>query len=311
MSKKQAAPIPVIGTGAADTSRENELRAWEQQQEQARLEQSALVPQPAAPVFPLVDAAVEERAVQSAATAVDSAEVEAVQETPGYLSMPEFTQPESEDPLERLEHYSRGIHAAQYAARVNHERAEQQKLIATGLRLAAIKEEKLHIPAGFDTFGDLVFDRFGFKKHHANNILRVLDVAIALEDLTTQELKERPLSVLVPVLETHGADAVRKTWIEAGRHGNITEKSLREAATFLGYAPPKELTPPKAPAGERKPETLSPLSGDYAAVVLKIRSLATQDQARARVEAQALLDTARQLVEELSAHGSPASGVSE
>lgn len=307
MSKKQAAPIPVIGIGAADTSREDELRAWEQQQEQMRLQQNPLVPPPAAPVAQLVP--VEEPASLPVAP-VPAPAVVAVQDSPGYLPMPEFTQPESEDPLERLEHYSRGIHAAQYAARVNHERAEQQKLIATGLRLAAIKEERLHIPAGFDTFGDLVFDRFGFKKHHANNILRVLDVAIALEDLTTQELKERPLSVLVPVLETHGSEAVRKTWVEAGRHGNITEKSLREAATFLGYAPPKELPPVKAPTVEKK-QPASPLSGDYAAVVLKIRSLATQDQAQARAEAQALLDTARQLVEELSGGASSTGAAGE
>ncbi|MFH8581668.1 hypothetical protein [Streptomyces zaomyceticus] len=311
MSKKQAAPIPVIGIGAADTSREDELRAWEQRQEQMRLQQNLLVPQPASPVVQAVP--VEEPSPQLVAPApapAPAGAVVAVQDSPGYLPMPEFTAPESEDPLERLEHYSRGIHAAQYAARVNHERAEQQKLIATGLRLAAIKEEKLHIPAGFDTFGDLVFDRFGFKKHHANNVLRVLDVAIALEDLTTQELKERPLSVLAPVLETHGAEAVRKTWVEAGRHGNITEKSLREAATFLGYAPPKELPPVKAPTAEKKPPT-SPLSGDYAAVVLKIRSLATQNQAQARAEAQALLDTARQLVEELSGGASSAGAAGE
>lgn len=293
--KKSAAPIPVIGAGQADTSREDELRAWERQQEEMR--RQAAVPPPATPVVMGGQAATTSLAP---APPISGGAAMVVAETPGYLPMPEFTEPASEDPLERLEHYSRGIHAAQYASRVNHERAEQQKLIATGLRLAAIKEEKLHIPAGFETFGDLVFDRFGFKKHHANNILRVLNVAIALEDLTTQELKERPLSVLVPVLESHGTEAVRKTWIEAGRHGNITEKSLREAATFLGYAPPKDVTPPKPVGTVKKSTPVSALSGDYEAVLLKIRSLATQDQARAQEEARALLDAAQQLLDELS-----------
>ncbi|KPC72871.1 hypothetical protein ADL27_52515, partial [Streptomyces sp. NRRL F-6602] len=103
----------------------------------------------------------------------------------------------------------------EYAARANHERAEQQKLIGLGLRLRAIKEEELHKTAGFETFGDLVSSRFGFKKHYANNVIRVLGVAQALESVTTRELKERPLRVLVPILEAHGPAAVRDTWVEA------------------------------------------------------------------------------------------------
>lgn len=302
MTRKSPAPIPVIGA-SRDTSREDELRAWEEQQAQLRAQQAPQVPAPAAPLATPVDfeTASVPAVGDSLGAAVGAASVEVSRrETPGYLPMPEFTEPESDDPLERLAHYSRGIMAAQYAARANHERAEQQKLIALGRRLAAIKKEELHRAAGFDTFGDLVESEFGFKKHQANNILRVLDVAIALEDLTTQELKERPLRVLAPVLASHGVEAVRKTWIEASRHGNITEGSLRDAANFLGYAPPKDVTPPKPVETGRKPPSASPLSGEYEAILLKIRSLAAQDQERARTEAQAFLDAARQLVEELS-----------
>ena len=207
--KKQPPPIPVIGA-SQDSSRESELRAWEEKERLRRQQpETDQVPEPApAPV-----AVVPAPAMPVEAPAADTPAPVAVASGPsGYLPMPEFVEPASSDPADRLEHYSRGILAAQYAARANHERAEQQKLIALGLRLQAIKDEELHKHTGFETFGALTDARFGIKKHQANNILRVLGVAQALEDVTTQELKERPLRVLVPVLDTHGADAVRETW---------------------------------------------------------------------------------------------------
>jgi hypothetical protein len=218
--------------------------------------------------------------------------------------MPEFTQPDSEDPATRLEFYSRGILAVQYAARANHERAEQQRLIGLGLRLRAVKEEELHKTAGFDTFGDLTEDRFGIKKHQANNIIRVLGVAQALEDITTQELKERPLRVLVPILETHGAEAVQETWKEAARHGNVTDTALKEAANFLGYAPPKEL--PAAPEEKKEPQQQSAASpSESLRAVERIRALAAKDPARARREAEQLESAVRELLEELAGNLKP------
>jgi hypothetical protein len=217
----------------------------------------------------------------------------------GYLPMPEFTRPDSEDPAARLEFYSRGILAVQYAARANHERAEQQRLIGLGLRLRAVKDEELHKSVGFDTFGDLTEARFGIKKHQANNIIRVLGVAQALEDITTQELKERPLRVLVPILDTHGTQAVRETWQEAARHGNVTDTALMQAANFLGYAPPKELT---GAGGEAKKAEESAALGasESLRAVERIRSLAAKDPVRARREAEELVSAARELLEELA-----------
>ncbi|MFD5065191.1 hypothetical protein [Streptomyces sp. NPDC058394] len=211
--------------------------------------------------------------------------------------MPAFTEPDTTDPAARLEHYSRGIFAAQYAARANHERAEQQKLIGLGLRLQAIKDEELHKYAGFDTFGALVESRFGFRKHQANNILRVLGVVQALEAETTQELKERPLRILVPILQDHGDDAVRATWQEASRHGNVTETSLREAANFLGYAPPRELQPdtPK-PLQKKAPELLR----ESTAAVERLRSMAEKDRDRARREAEELQKAVDEFLKELA-----------
>ncbi|MGH8917343.1 MAG: hypothetical protein ACRD0H_03235, partial [Actinomycetes bacterium] len=203
MSKKVPPVIPVVGGGAAaDTSREDELREWEEQQARQRQQQAAQSAAPAAPVVSVPAPAVEPSPaappVVQAEPAADTG-VAVPNEAPGYLVMPAFTDPVSDDPAVRLEFYTRGIEAVEYAARANHERAEQQRLIGIGLRLRAIKAEELHKTAGYDTFGALVDATMGFKKHYANNILRVLGVAQALEDITTQELKERPLRVLVPV----------------------------------------------------------------------------------------------------------------
>jgi hypothetical protein len=271
------------------------MRAWEEEQMRRRAEQAQpapVLPAPAAPAAP---------------TAAAAAPAAPREEAPGYLPIPEFTQPDSTDPAARLEHYSRGIVATQYAARINHERAEQQRLIGLGLRLRAIKEEELHKVAGFDTFGALVYDRFGFKKHQANNIIRVLPVAQVLEDMTTQELKERPLRILVPVLETHGADAVREVWVEARRRGNVTDKTLEEAANFLGYSPPKDATPIlEAPPKQDSKALVKPADEPAASAVLnQLRRIAELDPARARREATMLRSGVDQLLASLGEHQSP------
>lgn len=298
---KEAPVVPVVGGAVASSSgdREEQMRKWEEDQRKQREQQAAA----AAPVAAVPAQAPASPAAPTVAVEAPAAPASAVmvREVPGYLEMPAFTTPDSEDPTERLEFYSRGIHAVQYAARANHERAEQQKLIGLGLRLRAVKEEELHKTAGFETFGDLTDARFGIKKHQANNIIRVLGVAQALEDITTQELKERPLRVLVPVLDTHGAQAVRETWVEAARHGNVTDTALKQAANFLGYAPPKEL-----PAITEKPEkketgqSSTPGVGESLRAVERIRSLAATDPAQARREAEQLESAVRELLEELA-----------
>jgi hypothetical protein len=289
-------PIPVVGAaaGAGDPSREEQLRQWEENQRKLREQQTAVV----APAVPAqVPAPAEEpAAVEAPAT---SATAVAVREVAGYLEMPAFDAPDSEDPGERLEFYSRGIVAVQYAARANHERAEQQKLIGLGLRLKAIKEEELHKTAGFDTFGDLTDARFGIKKHQANNIIRVLGVAQALEDITTQELKERPLRVLVPILDTHGAEAVQATWQEALRHGNVTDTALKQAANFLGYGPPMELNQ-ALETGQKATGKAADKASESLRAVERIRTLAQRDPEQARREAEQLESAVRELLEELA-----------
>lgn len=312
--RKTPPPVPVVGQGGGDQSREDQLREWEENQRKAREAQTAAATPASAATAPVAAAApvlpaqadgvtVDGSSGQAADPAADapSGDASAVPARPsgsGYLPMPEFTEPESSDPSERLEFYSRGILAVQYAARANHERAEQQKLIGLGLRLQAMKDEELHKTAGFNTFGEMTDARFNIKKHQANNILRVMPVAQALEDITTQELKERPLRVLVPILDAHGAQAVRETWLEAARHGNVTDTALKQAANFLGYAPPKEL--PASPVQKQeKPPAAAQVSESLRAVE-RIRELAERDPARARREAAQLESAVRELVEELS-----------
>ncbi|MEU9849293.1 hypothetical protein [Streptomyces sp. NPDC047985] len=291
MSRKQPPPVPVIGA-SQDSSREAELRAWEERQQQR---QQAAEPAPeAAPATVAALAAAPTPAAPVSAVAEVSTRAAAA----GYLEMPVFAEPDTIVPEERLEFYSRGIFAVQYAAKANHERAEQQRLIGLGLRLKALKEEELHKTASFETFGDLTDARFGIKKHQANNIIRVLGVAQALEDITTQELKERPLRVLVPILETHSADAVRKTWQEAARHGNVTDTALKEAAIFLGYAPPKIQPVLEVEPSKTKPKTLP--SDESERVLNRLRALAAEDLAAAQREAAALQSAVQELVKELT-----------
>ncbi|MFM9373316.1 hypothetical protein [Streptomyces sp. Da 82-17] len=276
--------LPPTGSGPLEVTPE-----WMLEQQRANAESAApAAPAPESPVPTQQGASSgSEVAPLPAPVQEEGREIVRVREVTGYLEMPAFIEPESADPAERLEAYTQGIFAVQYAARANEERIKQQKLIGLGLRLKGIKKEELHKHAGLDTFGDLTEKRFGIKKHQANNILRVLDVAIALEDITTQELQERPLRVLVPILKNHGREAVRETWIEASRHGNVTETSLRAAANFLGYAPPKEADaqPEPRPSQSEEPEEPAPLI-DSARVVEGIRVLAAKEPARARLEVQ-------------------------
>lgn len=306
---KEGPVIPVVGGDLPNvgSGREEQMRKWEEEAARKReADAKAAVAAAAVPAVPAPSASPEPNTASDAPAADEpedstgSSSLPATTDAPLYLPMPEFVEPDTADPAERLEYYSRGILAAEYAARANHERANQQKLIAQGLRLRAIKGEELHKTAGYDTFGDLVDARFGIKKHQANNIIRCLGVVQALEHVTTQELKERPLRPLVPILDKHGPEAVRETWQEAARHGNVTENSLRDAANFLGYGLPKELPAGGAANEKSTPEKRNDL-GESAAVVQRIRSLAEKDPERARREAEELQRAVEALVEELSA----------
>ncbi|MCX4784087.1 hypothetical protein [Streptomyces sp. NBC_01264] len=225
----------------------------------------------------------------------------------GYVEIRPFTRPQSEDPKERLAHYARGIAQAEMAGRANEQRVKQQKMIVQGQNFLAIKEEKLWEVLGLPDFDALIKARFGFGKNYANKIIRAAPVVMALESVTSMELVEKHLRPLCPVLKSFGPDAVRQTWAEASRK-KITEKTLQEAAAFLGFAEPVE----------QKPKTVVPSSrtsvADHDKAVQAvhakeaIRSLRETDEPRAREAAIEFMKMAQELCEEFGIDLSEASG---
>ncbi|MGW1076295.1 hypothetical protein [Streptomyces sp. NPDC002537] len=218
----------------------------------------------------------------------------------GYVSIPGFTEPMSDDPKERLDHYARGVAAVEYAARANEQATNQQRVIIQGLYFLAIKKEQLWEAAGLPSFDALVQERFGFSGDYANKQIRAMPVVRALKEATTMELKEKHLRALVPVHKKHGDEAVRKTWTEALRKGKVTEKSLKEAAYFLGYGEPLE----KKARSSRGQQSLQKAEGTEriqkaAAVFGSIRALMQQDEELARQEAIKLWNMVEELRREL------------
>ncbi|WP_043463734.1 hypothetical protein [Kitasatospora sp. MBT66] len=221
----------------------------------------------------------------------------------GFVEMPTFSAPTSDDPQERLEHYARVFAGAEYAARANIQQSTQQRVIVQGQILLAMREEELWKALGWTDFDVLVKHRFNIGRNYANKIIRSMPVVRALEHVTSMEMAEKHLRALVPVQERHGDEAVRRTWEEALRKGKITEKSLKEAARFLGFGEPMMLTATTTTGSS----VGSPRAGDSPDDVSKaaevvgasIRSLMKTDAARARQEALTLRKLAEDLCNEL------------
>ncbi|WP_328973562.1 hypothetical protein [Streptomyces sp. NBC_00239] len=215
----------------------------------------------------------------------------------GYVEIQPFSRPESEDPKERFNHYARSIAQAEMAARANEQRVQQQKIIVQGQNFVAIKEEELWETMGFPNFDALMKARFGFGKNYANKIIRAVPVVMALESVTSMELVEKHLRPLCPVFETFGDEAVRQVWSEASRK-KITEKTLQEAAAFLGFAEPvdqkaKVVSQPSARAGSQTG------SDRLSQAKEEIRSLRATDEGKAREAAIEFMKAAQELCAEL------------
>ncbi|MFE1478634.1 hypothetical protein ACFW6N_32880 [Streptomyces cyaneofuscatus] len=215
----------------------------------------------------------------------------------GYVDIPAFTRPESEDPKERLNHYARGIAQAEMAARANEQRVKQQKIIVQGQNFLAIKEEKLWETVGLPDFDALMKARFGFGKNYANKIIRAVPVVMALESVTSMELVEKHLRPLRPVFDAFGPDAVRQVWSEASRK-KITEKNLAEAAAFLGFAEPVEQKPKVVPQ-KAAPAEMTGADGDRVIQAKQaIVSLRATDEVKAREAAIQFMKAAQELCAE-------------
>ena len=338
----ESSAVPAVRTRAEIRAeweaRQNESASSSAPSEEAGGGTEAPVPSPAAepvshgqshqPVTPPVSAS-DELPVPSAATKVPEAELDGVSHGPlhlvgeeeglvhlpanrddgGFVPMPAFSIPASDDPRERLDHYARGVVAAEYAARANAQRVNQQKIIVQGQNLLAMKQERLWEVLGLPDFDALVKHRFNYGKNYANKLIRTMPVVRALESVTSMELAEKHLRPLVPVHERHGDEAVRETWDEALRKGKITEKSLKEAAYFLGFGEPIEQD--GASGGSERKSAPSAASARVKSVEVafgEIRSLMQTDSEQAKKEALALKTLAEQLCAELGIEDAGSAG---
>ncbi|MEW1760375.1 hypothetical protein AB0393_28175 [Streptomyces cyaneofuscatus] len=228
-----------------ETARERQIREWEEQQARKLQDGSGPSEGGAGEQDHLPETVSTESGIESPGSGDDEGPELTVPNLPaqadehGYVAMPRFSAPTSEDKKERLQHYLRGIGAVEYAAKSNEQRVQQQRLLVLGEYITAMKQERAWEIGGYSTLGALLFEQFGIRKDYANKVERAVPVVRALESVTTMDLKERQLRVLVPVQREHGDDAVRKVWEEASRRGKLTEKSLEAAAKFLGFGPPE------------------------------------------------------------------------
>nr|BEK71513.1 hypothetical protein KPHV_87400 [Kitasatospora purpeofusca] len=332
---------------AGETDDERKMREWEEEQDRKLAEgtgapalgaaqpasaeaaaQPGPAPDAAAGGSALTDAKGTEVAVQpdpatGSVLLVDDGEMSVAGIPPnadshGFVAIPAFSAPSSEDPKERLQHYLRGIGQVEYAAKSNEQRIQQQRLLILGEYIRAMKEERSWEVAGYKTLGDMLFENFRIKKDYANKVLRAVPVVRALELVTSMELKERQLRVLVPVQATHGDAAVREVWAEAARRGKLTEATLEQAVRFLGYGQPTvhdalvtgdpgttegKSDPTELPTGQAG-QAVAPSGGDgggdggmreVTAAVSFIQELRSTNEALARREADRLWAAVQEL----------------
>ncbi|MEU5430788.1 hypothetical protein AB0H73_35020 [Streptomyces olivoreticuli] len=323
-----------LGTkeGEADeTDEEREMREWEEAQER-KLNGETAGPSDGAPPPSQLPVTQPHGEVMGPGGG-DEDDAPAVVNLPahadrhGYVAMPSFTPPASEDPRERLDHYLQGIGQVEYAAKSNEQRVQQQRLLTLGEYIQAMKEERAWEVGGYQTLGDLLFEHFRIRKDYANKVVRAMPVVRALVSVTTMDLKERQLRVLVPVQKDHGDDAVRKVWEEASRRGKLTEKTLEQAAKFLGFGSPEPVDSkitesarrllPAASAGS-KPKVNGVPSGDSGGVggpkrlapevFERIQALRSTNEEQARLEVKELRATLDELCRELGIDVPPAGG---
>ncbi|MEU2834987.1 hypothetical protein ABZ667_41250 [Streptomyces lavendulae] len=303
-----------------ETDRERKLREWEEQQA-VKLNEDSGPAQPdrllaaTSPPIPPVSADDGEEEQMEELTITH---LPACADENGYVAMPRFSAPSSQDKKKRLQHYLLGIGEVEFAAKSNEQRVQQQRLLVLGEYITAMKKEHAWEAGGYRTLGDLLFERFGIRKDYANKVERAVPIVRALESITTMELKERQLRVLVPVQRDHGDDAVRKVWEEASRRGKLTEKSLEAAAKFLGFGLPEatsaeavdslaaEPAPAPRPTGElgevRRADGMRAAkhgAPPAAEVLQRIRELRSTDEEQARVMLKELMSAVEELRAEM------------
>lgn len=158
--------------------------------------------------------------------------------SPRHAALPPvttFVPPATTDPAERLSYCQSAILDADRRTELATERVAQQYLLWVGEPYRIVREEKLYLPAGYDTFDAWGRDLDGHGSSYMNRVITIGPVVRALAPITRRQLREQPLRPLVAVQRDHGDDAVRECWQTAARSGDLTGRGLLAAAIECGY----------------------------------------------------------------------------
>lgn len=230
-SRKKVPPvIPVIGgTGAdgGDTSREEQLRAWEDSQRQMREQQAsaqAAVPLP----------------VQAAAP---------VPEAPAGPVTPVAEEPSLPDPdaapVDQLAVCEQHIHRAKARWTAKVQDATGEFIAEAGPYLAWVHENKLYkLMKGndgkpFRSFAKYLKEQHDLPRRTGYRITQTIPLLKVLAEAGHQlpDLSARQVDALHPVRVQHGADAVARVWAAAWstKKGPLpTPEELEKAKQLLG-----------------------------------------------------------------------------
>ncbi|MGW5531717.1 hypothetical protein [Streptomyces xanthochromogenes] len=204
-----------------------------------------------------------------------------------------FVPPSSTDRAERLSHCVSAIREADRATELATERITQQYLIWVGEPYEIIREEKLYLLDGYDTFDAWGRALNGHGSSYMNRVIRVGPVVRALASITRRQLKEEPLRPLVSVQRDHGDDAVRECWKAAEKAGDLTGRGLLAAAIKCGY---KVNLEPVEERTETAPQALEP---SKILNVGKLKRLGATDPAQALALCRELQENLATLEKEL------------
>jgi hypothetical protein len=222
VSRKIPPPIPVVGgQGGGDTSREEQLRAWEDAQRQQREQQAATGTAPPALV-----------------------PVPAQAEPPAELPAVDLPDP-SADPADQLAKCERSIHAAKARWTAKVEGANEAFIEEAGPYLAWVHEHKLYklmLDSGgkpYRSFGKYLKEQHDLTRRTGYRITQTIPLLKLLKGGGYQlpDLSARQVDALHPVRTQHGDAEVLKVWVAAWqtKKGPLpTPEELEKAKQLLG-----------------------------------------------------------------------------
>lgn len=222
MSRKVPPVIPVVGQGG-DTSREEQLRKWEEDERARREQAAAAAAQPAAPV-PVVPSPAAP--------------------TPAAAPVAVLPDPDAE-PADQLAVCERGIHGAKARWTAKVEGANEAFIAEAGPYLAWVHENKLYKlmldGAGkpYRSFAKYLKEQHDLSRRTGYRITQTIPLLDILKSggHLLPDLSSRHVDALHPVRTQHGADAVLRVWETAWatkKNPLPTPEELEKAKQLLG-----------------------------------------------------------------------------